>query len=238
MATGGDFLTDRRVDPGVRIRTAAVLLFSQRGYAATSIRDIARTVGLTNAGMYHHVTAKELLLADIMRAGQVALNESTDRALAAVDRPEDALAALISCLTAIHGSNRMLTRVADGELRSLTRGSAAYTEIVALRDSHDDRWRRVLADGVEQGVFTVANQRLTRLALMAMCTGTSEWFRPDGPATVEQVCEAFVGIGLAAVDARRDGQPVPVERTAKFDFSLVPEYPWEPTRHGLLEYLT
>ncbi|MEU0570157.1 TetR/AcrR family transcriptional regulator [Nonomuraea sp. NPDC005983] len=215
------YLTDRDADASLRIRTAAVLLFARQGYAATSIRDLARTVNLTNAGIYHHVSSKEALLADLMRAGHLGLIESTDRMLDGADRPVDRLALLIGSLTAIHALNPMITRVMDGELRSLTPGSAAHDEVIALRDAYEDRWRRALSDGVREGAFRIADQKLTRLALMSMCTGTSEWYRPDGDSTLEQVCAEFVAIGLAAV--RAPAQPV-----ARPDFSLLPDFPWEP----------
>ncbi|WP_336207607.1 TetR/AcrR family transcriptional regulator [Nonomuraea sp. LPB2021202275-12-8] len=221
MPTLESYLTDRDADASLRIRTAAVLLFARQGYAATSIRDLARAVNLTNAGIYHHVSSKEALLADLMRAGHRGLIDSTARVLDGVERPSDRLALLISSLTAIHAQSPMTTRVMDGELRSLTPGSAAHDEVIALRDEYEDQWRRALADGVREGAFHVADQRLTRLALMSMCTGTSEWYRPDGDSTLEQVCAEFVAIGLAAVRAPAEPAPSP-------DLSLLPDFPWEP----------
>ncbi|GGT14940.1 TetR/AcrR family transcriptional regulator [Nonomuraea spiralis] len=209
------------VDAQLRIRTAAVRLFARHGYAATSIRDLARAVNLTNAGIYHHVPSKEALLADLMRAGHQGLIDSTGHVLAGAARPADRLALLITSLTAVHALSPLTTRVMDGELRSLTPGSPARTEVIALRDAYESRWKSALADGVAEGVFRIADQKLTRLALMSMCTGTSEWYRPDGDSTLEQVCAEFVTIGLAAVRAA-----VPV--VAPLDLRLLPDFPWEP----------
>ncbi|MEQ4715176.1 TetR/AcrR family transcriptional regulator [Nonomuraea sp. B19D2] len=214
-------LTDRDADANQRIRTAAVLLFARQGYAATSIRDLARTVNMTNAGIYHHVSSKEALLADLMRVAQQGLIDATERMLHDAEGPADRLALLISSLTAVHALSPMTTRVMDGELRSLTPGSAARDEIIALRDAYEDYWRDALARGAETGAFRVADQKLTRLALMSMCTGTSEWYRPDGASTLEQVCAEFVTIGLAAVRA-------PARAEATLDLSLLPDFPWEP----------
>jgi AcrR family transcriptional regulator len=214
-------LKDRDADANQRIRTAAVLLFARQGYAATSIRDLAREVNLTNAGIYHHVSSKEALLADLMRVAQQGLIDATERMLRDVRSPADRLAVLIGSLTATHALSPMTTRVMDGELRSLTLGSPARDEIIALRDAYEDRWRHALAGGVSAGAFHIADQRLTRLALMSMCTGTSEWYRPDGDSTLEQVCAEFTAIGLAAVRA-------PAQVVAPPDLSLLPDFPWEP----------
>ncbi|WP_084963719.1 TetR/AcrR family transcriptional regulator [Thermoactinospora rubra] len=209
-------------DPALRIKSAAVLMFAQRGYAATSIRDLAKAVNMTNAGIYHHVASKEALLAGLMREGHAGLIETTHRLLDGVDRPRDRLALLIGSLTAIHALNPMTTRVMDGELRSLTPGSGAHDEIIALRDAYEGIWRDTIAEGVARGAFIVANQKLSRLALMSMCTGTSEWYRPDGESPLEEVCAEFVGIGLTAVNAD------PASRIPHLDLSLLPIYPWEP----------
>ncbi|MFI6596360.1 TetR/AcrR family transcriptional regulator [Nonomuraea sp. NPDC050536] len=208
-------------DAKLRIRTAAVLLFARQGYAATSIRDLAREVDMTNAGIYHHVASKEALLAELMREGHRELIDSTRKALAGVEDPADRLAILITTLTAVHALTPMITRVMDGELRSLTPGSDSHAEIIGLRDAYEEFWRATLADGIARGVFRVADQRLTRLALMSMCTGTSEWYRPSGDSSLEQVCAEFVEIGLAAVRC-------PVRPSAGLDLSVLPDYPWEP----------
>ncbi|MGI5284013.1 TetR/AcrR family transcriptional regulator [Nonomuraea polychroma] len=214
-------LKDRDADASRRIRMAAVLLFARRGYAATSIRDLAKEVNMTNAGIYHHVSSKEALLADLMRVAQQGLIDATERMLRDVQSPADRLALLIGSLTASHAIAPLTTRVMDAELRALTPGSAALDEIIALRDAYEEHWKHAIADGVSAGVFRIADQKLTRLALMSMCTGTSEWYRPDGDSTLEQVCAEFVAIGLAAVRA-------PVQVVAALDLSLLPDFPWEP----------
>ncbi|MFI6501382.1 TetR/AcrR family transcriptional regulator [Nonomuraea typhae] len=209
------------MDTALRIRSAAMRLFADQGYAATSIRSLAAALHMTNAGIYHHVTSKEALLADLMRAGQLGLTDATDRMLTGRRDPAERLATLISSLTAVHALYPMTSRVMDGELRSLTHGSSARDEIIALRDLYEQRWKSALADGVEQGAFRIADRKLTRLALMSMCTGTSEWYRPDGESTLEQVCAEFVTIGLAAVRSS-------AQVTMRLDLTLLPDYPWEP----------
>src|ERR1700749_2664679 len=44
------------------ILAAAVAVFSEKGYRATSMNDLARAAGLSKPGLYHYVTSKEQLL--------------------------------------------------------------------------------------------------------------------------------------------------------------------------------
>src|SRR5579863_2874732 len=59
-----------------RIRTAALRLFSQKGFQATSTRELAAEAGLTVAGLYYYVGTKEALLFDITRDANEALLHS------------------------------------------------------------------------------------------------------------------------------------------------------------------
>lgn len=49
-----------------RIRLSAVMMFAQNGYAAVSIRDIAKSVNITPASIYNHFESKEALFDDIL----------------------------------------------------------------------------------------------------------------------------------------------------------------------------
>jgi TetR/AcrR family transcriptional regulator, cholesterol catabolism regulator len=215
-------------ETGVRIRKAAVSLFAERGYAATGIRDIAKAAGITTAAIYHHVENKEDLLVDIIRVAQTALNDGAKRALDGVKRPEESLAILVSSLIATHARSRMIARVSDIEIRSLTPASAPRAELVALRDEYEAIWRDVLLAGVDQGVFEIDDERLTRLALLSMCTGMSEWYRPAGEENLLWICEHFIGIALAAVHARRGRRRITASTLPIIDMDLVPRAPWEP----------
>lgn len=216
-------------DTATRLKAAAVHLFATQGFAATSIRQIAGRAHLSNAGIYHFAASKEALLLDIMREMQLRLNESTQVQLAHVSRPEDRLGILISGLVGTHAVNRMSSSVTDREIRALTPGSPGHTEVVAMRDAYEAHWSQTLSDGVGDGVFRIADQRLTRLALMAMCTGVSDWYHPDGATPLPAICREFVGIGLAAVGARRHGTPIDPAQVTLIDLDDILRVAWEPT---------
>lgn len=215
-------------DTSTRIKAAAVYLFAMQGYAATGIRDIAKQVGITNAGVYHFVTNKETLLREIMRQGQQLLTDTADAALAHVEKPEDRLALLVSGLVGAHGVNQMISLVTDGEIRALPHGSEARAEILSMRDEYERLWKDVLAAGTEEGVFTIADHRLTRLALMAMCTGVSEWYRADGETDLDTIAIEFVDIALTAVRASREGRPITSKDVDLVDLDLQVRADWEP----------
>lgn len=220
--------TEQVPSTDLRIKTAAVSLFARYGYAATSIREIARDAGITTASMYHFFESKEALLIDIMREGQDTLNLQTKRMLDGVDRPEDRLSLLVTELAGSHGINRTVSRVTDRELRAFEPGSQIYLELVANRDTYENWWADAIEQGIEDGVFRVRDVRVSRLGLIAMCTGVSEWYRPEGPLPLANICRAIADTALAAVRAERDGRPLTAEDVMIFDLEALARVDWEP----------
>lgn len=235
MATGRGEALDENLDTGpalteaeIRVRQAAVLLFARRGYAATGIRDIARTAGITSATLYHYTASKEDLLVQIMVTGQRLLTRTARHALEGVDRPEEQLGILVANLVGAHATNPMATAVVDTEVRALREGSAEQKLVIGLRDEYEQLWRDTLELGAVQGVFHFADEHLTRLGLLTMCAGMSRWYRPDGRDDPDMMIEKFTDTALGAVRAFRDGRSL-----RGGDLPSRPPYvrislPWEP----------
>src|SRR6476619_5042337 len=76
-------------------RTAAQL-FRDRGYDATSVTDVARALGMTKAGLYHHFESKEALLFEIVMYGLERVRDEVIIPVRAVKDPEGRLRQLIT----------------------------------------------------------------------------------------------------------------------------------------------
>src|SRR5215471_7440155 len=75
-------------------RTAAQL-FRDRGFDATSVSDVARALGLTKAGLYHHFESKESLLYEIIMFGLDKVRDEVLVPVRAIRDPEERLRQLI-----------------------------------------------------------------------------------------------------------------------------------------------
>src|SRR5262250_3152022 len=75
-------------------RTAAQL-FRDRGFDATSVSDVARALGLTKAGLYHHFESKETLLYEIIMFGLDKVRDEVLVPVRAIRDPEERLRQLI-----------------------------------------------------------------------------------------------------------------------------------------------
>ena len=97
-------------------------------------------------------------------------------------------------------------QVANTELRSLS--GEARQQVIDLRDRYDAIWREIILQGNMIGIFQVQNAKLAAIALIEMCNGVSNWYRPYGELSLTQVCYMHADWALGLVRAVRDGKPV------------------------------
>ena len=191
-----------------RIRAAALRLFAQKGFQATSTRELAAEAGLTVAGLYYYVGTKEALLLDITRDANEALLHSARRIGASDEAPERKLALLVQLHLWFHGEHALESRVINTELRSLS--GEALQRALELRDGYEAVWRAILAQGNDAGVFEVQDVKLGAMALIEMGRGISHWYRPEGALTLQEICSMHADWALGMVRATRNGKPVRV----------------------------
>lgn len=180
-----------------RVREAALRLFAAHGFEATGIRDIARDAGVSTAALYHYMSSKHDLLIDIMRQGLHKLTTGAVAALQDVNGPAEELAALVRWHILYHGREQLVSLVSDNELRALS--SSQLKSMIKLRDRYEILWRDTIARGVEAGEFHVKDQKLTRLALLHMCSGVVYWYSPAGELALPAIADHFVELASALV---------------------------------------
>lgn len=178
----------------VEVRDAALTLFASKGYNATSMRDVARATQMTPAAVYHHYESKDAILRDIMESGMTCLMGSGVQALAAAGSdPIARLRALVDSHVRYHGTYRANAIVGDTELRALSLESLSVVE--AIRDRYEDMWRSVI-EAIAAEHRLELDHALVRFAILQMCTGVAQWFRPDGALVLDKISEQFCDIAV------------------------------------------
>ena len=173
-------------DTAVRIMLAAADAFAQRGFHATTTRDIASRAGLSPAGVYVHFASKEVLLFELSRRGHA---RARDLLVAAADQagtPTEALRAIVGGFSRWHAEHYELGRIVQFEFRHL---SPEHREaVLGLRKEIDGVVAGVLRAGVATGEFEVDDVSVTALALLSMAIDVARWYTPDvrrTPADIE-----------------------------------------------------
>ena len=172
---------------GPRIRAAALRLFAEQGYAAVSMRQIAREVGVQVGALYNYIPDKQSLLVDMMQAHMQNLLGTW----AEVDPGGDALTRL-EAFTRFHIAYHLTRRdevfIAYMELRNLEPEN--FTRIEALRREYEAVAEGILRQGQSEGGLVLTDPKIASYAVIAMLTGVNTWFREDGrlaPKDLEDV---------------------------------------------------
>ena len=189
-----------------RIEQAALQLFAAKGFEATGIRDIAERAGFSTAALYHYMGSKDELLIDFMLVSMTQLTRVARQALAAADGPAAELATLVRVHVGFHTLDPQRSLVADDELRALSEGT--FARVMDLRDAYERLWADTLERGLSGGIFSFADARVTRLALLEMCNGVARWYSDAGPMRPGEIADAFTDLALATVGAGRDSRPL------------------------------
>ena len=183
---------------GPRVREAALRLIAQHGYAAVSMRQIAAEVGIQAGALYNYTPDKQTLLFDLMQSHMADL-------LAALQEAD----LQGSALTRLEGFTRFHIRfhlprpdqvfVSYMELRNLSHENFAAIE--ALRRQYEDALEDILRAGEAEGVFAMPDPRVTTMALIAMLTGVSNWYRAGGRLRTENIEAIYWDMVRRAVTA-------------------------------------
>lgn len=190
-------------DAARRLLLAAVEAFAERGYHATTTRDIAGRAGMSPAALYIHYKTKEELLHRISRIGHEKAVEILRTAARAEGGPAERLADAVSSFVRWHARGRTTARVVQYELDSL--GPEARAEILGLRRQVDAEVRGIIEDGVRTGDFAVIDVQGTTLAVLSLCIDVARWFNVDGPRTPEEVGALYADLVLRMVGAGTSG---------------------------------
>ena len=179
----------------------AARVFAEQGYHATSIDDLVAATGLQRGGLYYYIDGKqELLLAIHERFIEPLLAGA--REIVAEGLPVDeTLRRLALALMQDIANYRDQVTVFLHEWRVL-RTTPEWQHVHEARREFEAVVESVLARGEREGLFAVAELRLTTFAFLGMFNYAYTWFDPDGARTPEEIAERFVGIFLDGVTKR------------------------------------
>ncbi|WP_416915530.1 MAG: TetR/AcrR family transcriptional regulator [Roseicyclus sp.] len=182
---------------GPRLRAAALRLFARHGFAAVSMRQIAAEIGVQAGALYLYTSDKQALLFDLMR-------DHLEHLLAdwsPPDAPPEAqLESFVRHHIGYHLDRPDLVFIAYMELRNLE--PANFAVIEGLRRDYEDQLETILKRGQAAGVFAVPDTKLATLALIAMLTGVTTWYREGGRLDRETVLSIYWDMARKSVAAR------------------------------------
>jgi AcrR family transcriptional regulator len=183
------------------IDEAALDLFARLGYHATSMRAIAAAAGVQPASLYHWYPSKESILVEMQDAFMDGLEAQLRAAMAEQPSPAFVLGAAVRAHVDFHGRHQREAFVTDTEIRALE--PAAQSRLIARRDAYEKFIEDPIRAGVSAGQLACSSPKVATYAILLQCTGVALWFAPDGPLSLDDVCDVHVELVLGSVGASR-----------------------------------
>jgi len=185
---------------GQLIRESA-RLFREKGFEATSVRDIAAATGLQSGSWVYHFKTKQDILAAVMEEG---LQRALER-IEAISReqlsPREHFRALLRAhLDTILAPGQDFIPVLLYEWRALARKSRP--RVVALQRRYEAVWDEVIAQLQRSGEWAQPT-RIDRLLMFGALNWMAHWYRPNGPFDVAQLAEEAESFFLRTGTGRR-----------------------------------
>jgi AcrR family transcriptional regulator len=189
----------RRGRPGHSLDTlldAAVALFNERGYEATSVDEVAGRLGVTKSAVYHHVPSKVELL-------RLALDRALDALFAVTEETGATTGPAIGRLEyVVRGSVRVLT--AELPFVTLLLRLRGNTEIERTALHRRREFDRVVAGLVraaehEGDVRSDVDPAVISRLLFGTVNSLTEWYRPGGDLSPEDLADAVVTITFSGL---------------------------------------
>lgn len=187
-----------------RIIVEATRLFAERGFAGTSLKDIAEATGLTRPALYHYVRSKEDILSKLVTE----LAELPAQALRAVNAEQK--------LSAPERLRRMARAVAllqatgPAKFQLLIRSEADLPP--DLIERYTESRRNVLHEfvgaieaGIRSGAFRAVDARIAALSIIGQCNWVAWWHHDTTPEENERVADEIADLAVASVLAADDG---------------------------------
>ncbi len=186
-----------------QIENAASILFRERGYAATSVRDIAQVLNLQGASLYAHVASKEDLLWSIVER--------------AADRFEAAVAPIAAADGTVPERLRAMVRAHIGVVTDDLGNAVSFldewrflsaerrTAVAARRRRYERRFRQVIAQGVQAGDFGPSTDpRLAATWMLSALNGIADWYHQGGELSPEAIAERYADLFVGGLTCPPD----------------------------------
>jgi AcrR family transcriptional regulator len=179
------------------ILVAAAQIFSQKGFHATSMQDIAQAVNLQKASLYHHVSSKQEILVDVLDQAIDLLIERMQQVMALPLAPDEMLRQATRVYLTTLLEHRELVAVLLLEHRNLD--PDLHARHIPRRDRFEQLWRDLIQQGLDGGVFCCADPAMTARALLGALHWTITWYRPDGAFAPEEIAAQFSDLFLGGL---------------------------------------
>lgn len=179
----------------------AAELFSQKGYAATSMRDIAEHMKMEAASLYNHISSKEEILHVICFSIADRFINSIEEVNDIYFNGEEKLRMAVKSHVQILTNNLPEANVFLREWRHLNEDN--LHAFIQLRDQYEDGIENILQTGMDENVFQEVDKKFAALNILSSVNWIVEWYKPEGKMNAEEVATKLCDFMLTGLNKKQ-----------------------------------
>jgi AcrR family transcriptional regulator len=170
---------------------AAVRMFNERGFHATSLDDVASSLGVTKPTIYHYLGNKEQVLLECMTIGLTRLQDASARAKSESGSAIDRLRAFLVQYAHVNMTEfgQCVIRTGD-ELLS----PDGVEKLHALKRPIDSAMRELIEEGVAEGSIAPCDPKMMTFTLAGAVNWISRWYSEKGPHSADEIASQVCAI--------------------------------------------
>jgi AcrR family transcriptional regulator len=191
---------------GEAVRQAELLaiaadLFADRGYVATTVRDIADEAGILSGSLYHHFDSKESMIDEILSTFIDQTLSSYEGVIAEGKGPKETFEGLVRTSLESMVDSRSAILIYQNEARFLA-AEPRFSYLTAAHRKFEKIWTDVLKKGVKSGEFrdSIDPKLVYRLVRDTVWTAP-RWYRPGGSLKPERIIDQYLAVLVDGVSA-------------------------------------
>jgi AcrR family transcriptional regulator len=180
-----------------QVMATAIKLFAEKGFHATSVRDITSKVGMSKAGLYSSFQSKEAILEEIYYLVIGEMLNDLEKIAATENSPAKKLqAAMTSQIKGVAQRVPELT-IFYREWHHLPPDSAG--RITQKRSAYEKLLQAIIREGIDAGDFTAVDVPVMAYGILGMCAWTYQWYRPDGRLSPDEIGEIYADLVIGGL---------------------------------------
>ncbi|MGC6331407.1 TetR/AcrR family transcriptional regulator [Rhizorhabdus sp. FW153] len=191
-------LADRAAKRSAVLR-AAVRMFNEKGFFATSLDDVAASLGVSKRTIYHYLSSKDQVLLECLTIGLEQLLEAAAQARAEPGTGRDRLAKFLRRYSEINMNDFGRCVIRTGEEALSAESLPRYR---AMKRDIDRELRGLIAQAVEDGSIAPVDVKIAAFTVAGAINWPARWYKPDGTESPERLAAEIVELLLKGLDLR------------------------------------
>ncbi len=170
------------------LRTAAQL-FNEKGYAASTLDEVAERLGVSKPTVYYYVQSKDAILFECVRTGLELLRDAIRDAAGgrAIDKLGAAMRRYVEIVTMDFGM--CVIRVGEDPLPP-----DSQLQLRRIKAELDQEFRTLIAQGIAEGSIAPCDPKLAAFTVGGALSWIGRWYRPGGGLTPGAIADQSIAL--------------------------------------------